>query len=85
MPLFCANIYSSSLLATNIPWPSLNSLTVKFWMPSSAPSLHFGTVALVISLLAAMPALNVLGAHHLSFLEEHAREVLVATYFLCLL
>ncbi len=54
-------------------------------MPSSAPSLHFGTVALVISLLAAMPALNVLGVHHLSFLEEHAREVLVATYFVCLL
>jgi hypothetical protein len=83
-PMFCTNIYSSSLLATNIPWPSLNSLMVKFWMPSSALSLHFGTVGLAISLLAAMPALNVLGVHHLSFLYKgHTLTILLDLLYPC--
>jgi hypothetical protein len=34
----------------------------------STLNLQFGTVALVMSLLASVPTLDVLGIHHLSFL-----------------
>jgi hypothetical protein len=44
----------------------------------SALNLQFGSVASVMSHLAAMPALNVLGVHHPSFLYKgHTLVVLL--------